>query len=36
MRLFALKQATVGHAAVGLWQHPGSWAHQYKRLGYWT
>jgi FMN-dependent oxidoreductase (nitrilotriacetate monooxygenase family) len=36
MRLFGLKQATVGHTAVGLWRHPRSQAHLYKRLGYWV
>ena len=35
MKLFGLKQATVGHTAVGLWRHPECQAHRYKELGYW-
>lgn len=36
MRLFALKQSTVGHTAVGLWRHPLSQAAGYRTLDYWV
>lgn len=36
MRLYALKQSTVGHTAIGLWRHPKSQAALYKTLDYWT
>lgn len=35
IHLMALKQATVGHTAVGLWRHPSSQAHRYKDIDYW-
>ena len=35
IRLYALKQNTVGHTAIGLWRHPESQAHRYKALDYW-
>jgi FMN-dependent oxidoreductase (nitrilotriacetate monooxygenase family) len=36
MRLYALKQSTVGHTAVGLWRHPECQAARYTDLDYWT
>jgi len=36
IHLFALKQSTVGHTAIGLWRHPASQAARYKELDYWT
>lgn len=36
IRLFALKQSTVGHTAVGLWRHPENQAARYTDLDYWT
>jgi len=36
IHLFALKQSTVGHTAVGLWRHPKSQAARYKDLDYWV
>lgn len=36
MRLFALKQSTVGHTAIGLWRHPRSQAAEYRSLDYWV
>lgn len=35
IQLYALKQSTVGHTAVGLWRHPDSQAARYKDLDYW-
>jgi len=36
IHLYALKQSTVGHTAVGLWRHPNSQAARYKDLDYWV
>jgi alkanesulfonate monooxygenase SsuD/methylene tetrahydromethanopterin reductase-like flavin-dependent oxidoreductase (luciferase family) len=36
IRLYALKQSTVGHTAIGLWCHPESQAARYTELDYWT
>jgi hypothetical protein len=36
IRLYALKQSTVGHTAIGLWRHPDSQAARYTDLDYWT
>jgi len=35
IRLHGLRQSTVGHTSIGLWRHPDSRAHEYKRLDYW-
>ena len=34
MKLFALKQSTVGHNGIGLWAHPASRAREYRTMGY--
>ena len=34
MKLFALKQSTVGHNGIGLWAHPRSRSRDYKTMGY--
>jgi FMN-dependent oxidoreductase (nitrilotriacetate monooxygenase family) len=36
IRLYGLKQSTVGHTAIGLWRHPECQAHRYTDLEYWT
>jgi FMN-dependent oxidoreductase (nitrilotriacetate monooxygenase family) len=33
--LYALKQSTVGHTAIGLWRHPDCQAARYTELDYW-
>jgi long-chain alkane monooxygenase len=35
IRLYALKQSTVGHTAIGLWRHPDCQAARYTELDYW-
>lgn len=36
IRLFGLRQNTVGHTAIGLWRHPDSRAHEYRTLRHWV